>query len=103
MSAAITLTVKDPDGVTSTLTTTSSPDGTFGFTVALNKKGKYSFVASFPGDAEHEASTSSEAYVEAKPAPAPLWLYATAIVCVIVIIAAIAVLHRRRKKTPPKS
>jgi hypothetical protein len=103
MSAAITLTVKDPDGVTSTLTTTSSPDGTFGFTVALNKKGKYSFVASFQGDIKHEASTSSEAFVEAKPAPVPLWLYATAIVCVIVIIAAIAVLLRRRKKTPPKS
>jgi hypothetical protein len=103
MSTPITLTVKEPDGTTKTLNITSSPDGTFGFSVALSKEGRYSFAASFPGDIEHEASTSSEAYAEAKPAPVPLWPYATPIVCVIVIIAVIAVLLRRRKKAAPKA
>jgi hypothetical protein len=103
MSASITLTIKNPDGTTKTLNTTSSPDGTFGFSVALSQEGKYSFAVSFQGDVKHEASTSSEAYAEAKPAPVPLWLYATATACAIIIIAAIAVLLRRRKKTPPKS
>jgi PGF-pre-PGF domain-containing protein len=101
MSAPITLTVKDPDGVTSTLTATSSSDGTFGFTVTLNKEGKYSFVASFGGDIKYEASTSSEAYAEAKPA-VPLWLYAAATVAIIVI-AVVAIRFKRRRSVAPKA
>jgi hypothetical protein len=58
MSTTITLTVKEPDGTTKTLNTTSSPDGEFGYTLILDKEGKYSFAASLQGDNEHEASTS---------------------------------------------
>jgi hypothetical protein len=102
ISTPITLTVKDPDGVTSTLYTTSSPDGTFRFTVTLNKEGRYSFVASFGGGIKYEVSTSSEAYAEAKPTPVPLWLYATAIVCAITIIAVVAIRFKRRRSATSK-
>jgi len=98
MSAPITLTVKDPDGATSTLCTTSSPDGTFRFTVALSKEGKYFFIASFEGEVKYEASTSNEVHAEAKPSP---FRYAAVAICAIVIVAVIAIqLKRRRVATP---
>jgi len=66
MSVSLTLTIVEPEGVTRTLYGTSAPDGTFGLEVMLNKKGKYAFVVSFEGDLKHEASKSSEVYVEAE-------------------------------------
>jgi hypothetical protein len=66
LSAPLTLTVVEPDGVTRTLYGTSAPNGTFGFDVVLSKKGKHSFVVSFGGDLTHEASKSDEVYVEAE-------------------------------------
>jgi hypothetical protein len=66
LSVPLTLTIVEPDGVTRTLYVTSAPNGTFGFEVALSKKGKHSFVVSFGGDLTHEASKSDEVYAEAE-------------------------------------
>jgi hypothetical protein len=99
INALIVLIVKEPDGSIKTFNTTSYLDGAFTFTIKLEKEGKYTFTARFPGDAKHQVSTSSEAYVEAKPAPALLWLYAAIIICAIIIVSVIAVLLRRRKET----
>jgi PGF-pre-PGF domain-containing protein len=98
--ALITLRVKEPDGQVKVLNTTSSSDGTFSFTVKLEKEGEYSFVASFPGDDRYEASTSGEvhAVAEAPAPPAPQlalpWLYV--VITIIVVIAAIAFAFIRR-------
>jgi hypothetical protein len=70
-------------------------DGTFTFTVKLDKEGKYTFTASFQGDTKYETSRSSEVYVEAKPAPPPLWLYAIVAICIITIITIIVIKLRR--------
>jgi PGF-pre-PGF domain-containing protein len=66
LSVPLTLTIVEPDGVTRTLHGTSAPNGTFGFEVALSKKGRHSFVVSFGGDLTHEASKGEEIYVEAE-------------------------------------
>jgi len=66
LSVPLTLTIVEPDGVTRTLYGTSAPNGTFGFEVVLNKKGRHSFVVSFGGDLTHEASKSEEVYAEAE-------------------------------------
>jgi subtilase family serine protease len=95
MNTQITLIVKEPDGSTKTFSTTSYLDGTFTFTVKLDKGGKYTFTASFQGDTKYEATKSSEVYVEAKTAPPPLWLYAIVAICIITIIAIIVIKIRR--------
>jgi len=66
LSVPLTLTIVEPDGVTKTLYGTSAPNGTFGFEVMLNKKGKHSFVVSFGGDLTYEASKSEEVSAEAE-------------------------------------
>jgi hypothetical protein len=66
LSVPLTLTIVEPDGVTRTLYGTSAPNGTFGFEVMLNKKGKHSFVVSFGGDLTYEASKSEEVSAEAE-------------------------------------
>jgi len=66
MSVLLTLTIIEPDGVTRTLYGTSALNGTFGFEVLLNKKGKYSFTVGFGGDLTYEASKSDEVYAEAE-------------------------------------
>jgi hypothetical protein len=97
MNTTITLIIKASDGTTKMLNTTSSPNGTFGFTMRLDKEGKYSFVASFPGDVKYEASMSNEAYVEAMPALIPPWLCAIiTVACIAIIIAVILVLFKRK-------
>lgn len=66
ISVPLTLTIIEPDGVTRTLYGTSALNGTFGFEVLLNKKGKYSFMVGFGGDLTYEASKSDEVYAEAE-------------------------------------
>jgi len=40
----------ESDGITKTLFGASAANGTFGFEITLNKKGKYSFMVSFQGN-----------------------------------------------------
>jgi len=95
--------VKEPDGTTRTLDTTSGPDDTFEFTAPLTEEGKCSFVASFQGDVKYEASTTGGAHAEARQAPVPVLLYATAAAGAVIIITAIAILLRRRERAAPKT
>jgi hypothetical protein len=99
MATTITLIVREPDGTVKRLETTSSLAGLFGFTVKLEKEGKYSFMASFPGDAERMASTSPEVYVEAAPVPTLPWLYVVvAVMIIIIVVAGIATARVRKAK-----
>ena len=97
MNTQIILIVKEPDGSTKTLTTTSYLDGTFTFTVKLDKEGKYTFTAIFQGDWKYEASRSSEIYAEAKPAPPPLWLYTTIAISIITIITITTIKLKKKR------
>ncbi|MDH5815664.1 MAG: PGF-pre-PGF domain-containing protein [Candidatus Nezhaarchaeota archaeon] len=71
MSKTIELTIKRPDGTTGTRTTTSTPDGSFGFRIKLDKEGEWSFTARFAGDLTYEGAVSAEVRATAKPKPGP--------------------------------
>ncbi|MEM2370892.1 MAG: PGF-pre-PGF domain-containing protein [Candidatus Bathyarchaeia archaeon] len=77
MSKTIELAIKRPDGTTDTQTTTSAPDGSFGFRIKLDKEGEWSFTAKFAGDLTYEGTVSAEVKATAKPKPGPC-LIATA-------------------------
>jgi hypothetical protein len=104
MATTITLTIKEPDGTVKRLDTTSSPTGSFSFTVKLEKEGKYSFAASFSGNVEHETSTSPEVYVEVAPVPTLPWLYVVvAVIVIIIVVAGIATARARKTKKAPSA
>jgi len=69
----VTITYKCEDGSTFTRTVLTSSDGTFSDSFTSQSSGKWSVYASWPGDEDHQGSTSEAAsfFVEEKPQLTP--------------------------------
>ncbi|MEM1704050.1 MAG: carboxypeptidase regulatory-like domain-containing protein, partial [Zestosphaera sp.] len=82
MSKTIELVIKRPDGTTDTQTTTSTPDGSFGFRIKLDKEGEWSFTARFAEDLTHEEAVSQSVNIVALPVKTVLTIQAPSMVSV---------------------
>ena len=100
-NVSVTLTYTKPDATTSTVTVTSSTDGSFSDTYTPDVAGSWSVTASWAGNVAYLGATSStEAFKVTSSSGGGIsmsYLYVVIIIIIIVIAAIAAYLYMKKK------